>query len=139
MVFYWFELESDLDEDDELEIAVDATGTWYLVEDDDDNDDDDDDDDDDDEEEFEAVVTLLGDTIPVDCDDEIDFSALPLPVQDSVNATYAGWEVDEAEICDGSGGPYYLIELEDAIDDDIELEVAYDALGNELIYIEEED
>lgn len=125
-VYYWFELESDLDEEDEIEIAVDASGIWYFVE--------DDDDDDDDGEDFEAVINLLGDTIAVDCDEEIAFAALPLVVQDSVNTTYPGWEVDEAETCDGTGGPYYLIELEDGDD---ELDVAFDALGQELGYIEE--
>ncbi|MBI1191586.1 MAG: hypothetical protein GC205_00235 [Bacteroidetes bacterium] len=138
LMLYFIELENGGDDDDDRYVLYTEDGTRLEVFGDDDDDWDDWDDDyeyeyDDDDEFF---ISASGDTIAVDCDDDLPLSALPAAVTDAVAALYPDYSIEEAERCDASGLELFLLELENEADD--EMYVGFDAAGNVYTYVDED-
>jgi|GEM_PF-5477036 len=137
LMLYFIELENGGSDDDDRYVLYTEDGTRLEVFGDDDDDDDWDDDYeyeyDDDEEYF---ISASGDSILVDCDDDLPLSALPTAVTDAVAALYPDYSIEAAESCDATGLTLFLLELENEADD--EIEVGFDADGNVYTYVDED-
>lgn len=59
------------------------------------------------------AVLPSGDTVMIDCGDDIPRRSLPDAVRDAIAAEFPGWYIDEVERCDGGMGlTLYLVELD---------------------------
>lgn len=88
--------------------------------------------------EARRAVLPSGDTIAIDCGDDIPTSALPDVVRDAIAAEFPGWYIDEVERCDGGMGLiFYLVELDR--DDDAYRYVLYTEDGIRLLMFSDDD
>gem|GEM_PF-1789544 len=84
-----------------------------------------------------SVVTSTGETVVLDCDDDMPISSFPAVVLDAVAAAYPGFVIHEGKICASSGGTFYLFELYPTAVGGEDFNVVFDGSGAEYTLLDD--
>ncbi len=82
-----------------------------------------------------TIITPSGDTVTLDCDDDIPISSFPATVLDAVAAAYPDYTIHEGKICGTGPEIYYWFELYPVSPGGEDIDVAFDGAGTELVVI----
>lgn len=85
-----------------------------------------------------TVVTATGETVVLDCDDDMPISSFPAAVLDAVAAAYPGFVIHEGKICVSSGGTFYLFELYPTAIGAEDIKVVFDGSGVEYTLLDDD-
>jgi hypothetical protein len=85
-----------------------------------------------------SVVTATGETVVLDCEDDLPLSSFPASVLDAVAAAYPGFFIHEGKVCASASGTFYLFELYPSTPGAEDIKVVFDGSGVEYTLIDDD-